>query len=304
MSVGRKLRITALSTLVIVVLLVLSAAGLLSYSMVNQRANFESVEAAETYDLDSRNVTLQTSDGLNIDAYEVKTSNPKGYIIILSGIYSPSVTAFYGYAKMFQGEGYSSILVEMRAHGKSDGNKIMLGYTEQGDVDAAVEYIDAGYAGLPIVVLGTSMGGVVAINSAANNDRINGVISQSAYSSWEENMQDQFEASGTPRLIAQTQIPFTRLLLGAKYGFANIKNTPSNNIGRINPRKILLMHSTGDSQVNYANFERLKNGTSAPIDFYTVEGDKHFIVDEDQFGNPKADREYYLAIKAFLDKVS
>ncbi len=51
-------------------------------------------------------------------------------VIILSGIENPSVTAFFGYAKMLADNGWDSLLIEMRARNLSEGEKIGLGYTE------------------------------------------------------------------------------------------------------------------------------------------------------------------------------
>lgn len=287
----------------IIILLILCAGGILTYAMIDDRANFRKLEDPADYNIESNEITLITKDNLNIQAYEIRTQNPKGYIIILSGIYSPSVTAFYGYAKMFKDLEYSTILVEMRAHGNSDGDKIMLGYTEENDVNAAVNYIDSKYPNLPIIVMGTSMGGTVAINSIANNKRINGAISQSAFSSWEENIMDQFEKNGVPPLISKAQLPFTRFLLGIKYGFSNINNTPSNNISKISPEKLLLMHSEDDSQVIFNNYNRLSELINKPFDNYIVPGDNHFILESDEeFISPNINDEYYNTIKLFINK--
>lgn len=289
--------------LLLVLVLILNAGGILTYSLVRKRADFNSLEKPEEYGVSAENIILTTSDNFKIDSYLVDVNDPKGYIIILSGIYSPSVTFYFGYAKMFKDLGYSSLLVEMRAHGRSDGDKIMLSYTEERDVNAAVAYINSIDGDIPVIVFGTSMGGSVAINSIANNSRIDGVISQSAFSSWEENIMDQFESYGVPSFLAKSQVPFTRLLLGFKYGFKNITNTPGNNIDRISPEKMFLLHSKGDSQVKIQNLDRLMCKLTSDVDTYVVDGDKHFIVgSETEFLNPTLDIEYYERIKAFLKK--
>jgi len=76
----------------------------------------------------------------------------------------------------------------MRAHGESEGNMICLGYKEFLDTKAIVQYIknDSTYRNVPVVVFGLSMGGVTAINSIGEIPEIDGLISLSAYSSWEE----------------------------------------------------------------------------------------------------------------------
>ena len=44
-----------------------------------------------------------------------------GVSSFLSGIHNPSVTAFFGHAKMMADNGYFSLLIEMRSHGRSEG---------------------------------------------------------------------------------------------------------------------------------------------------------------------------------------
>ncbi|MGL1894698.1 MAG: alpha/beta hydrolase [Spirochaetaceae bacterium] len=306
MKLVKKIIVRVLLVLITIgLLIILSAGGILTLVIVNGRADFEELDVASNYGVNSSELDLLTSDGFNIKAYEVKAENPKGYIILLSGIYSPSVTTFYGYSKMFSELGYSSLLIEMRAHGESSGDKIMLGYTEEHDVYAGVDYIDSNYSNnIPIIIMGTSMGGTVAINSIANNRRINGVIAQSAFSSWEENMMDQFQTFGAPRLLTLAQVPFTKFLLAIKYGIKNIKNTPGNNIAKIDPDKILLMHSENDSQVTFNNFKRLSNLITGPFESFVVAGDKHLILeDEEEFINPELNVEYYKTIKSFLSKI-
>jgi len=289
---------------IIVILLILNGASLLTASMVKGRAEYGELENAGNYGLTAEILSLETEDEYSIIAYDVPVPESKGYVIIVSGIYSPSVTAFFSYSRMFSEMGYSTLLIEMRGHGGSDGDRVMLGYTEERDVNAAVDYIKMNNSGndFPIVMMGTSMGASVAINAAAGNSGIDGVISQSAYSSWEENMADQFEKNGVPRFIARAQIPFTRLYLAMRFGWKDSGNTSLKSIAKLGNRPVLLMHSTEDSQVIFENYIRLKEAGENIIP-YVVEGDKHFILENDkEFSNPELNQKYYKVINAFLAK--
>ena len=85
-------------------------------------------------------LVLTTADGLNVVAYEVAVEQPNAAVIFLSGIHNPSVTAFFGHARMLLDQGYASILLEMRAHGESEGEVIALGFEEYRDAQAVVDY--------------------------------------------------------------------------------------------------------------------------------------------------------------------
>ncbi|MCL1973343.1 MAG: hypothetical protein FWG54_00825, partial [Bacteroidetes bacterium] len=69
--------------------------------MLNQHCNFTQAWNADEYDLISNNFFVQSEDGLYLYVYEVAVENPKAAIICLSGIHNPSVTAYFGHARMF-----------------------------------------------------------------------------------------------------------------------------------------------------------------------------------------------------------
>jgi uncharacterized protein len=268
--------------------------------MVNMHVTFSETWTGEEYDLAPARLVLTTQDGLDIVAYEVYVENPKAVVIFLSGIHNPSVTAFFGHARMLLDEGYASILLEMRAHGESEGDVIALGFKEHRDVRAVVDYIraDPRYAETPIVVYGLSMGGAVAINAMGQIPEIDGLISMSAYSGWDDVFLENMGASG---LLAAAQRPFLRLYTTLKYGWANRNVNPRDEIQKLGDRPALLIHARGDSQVSYANFERLVARAPAHVETWVREGDLHFIVKDDLFLTPHEDTEYAERILGFLN---
>jgi len=270
-------------------------------NMVNLHVSFSQTWTGAEQDLHPERLVLITEDGIHVVAYEVYVENPKAVVIFLSGIYNPSVTAFYGHARMLLEEGYASVLLEMRAHGESEGDVIGLGFKEHRDTQAVVEHLQATprYAGVPIVVYGLSMGGAVAINSIGQIPDIAGLISMSAYSSWDEVFLDNMGASG---LLAAAQRPFLSLYTTLKYGWDNRNINPGDEIRKLGHRPALLIHSRGDSQVSYANFERLQARAPSHVETWVREGDLHGIVQEDLFLTPQKDVEYAERILGFLHR--
>lgn len=269
--------------------------------MVNLHVTFAQTWTGAEQGLDPTRLVLTTQDGLDIVAYEVYAENPKAVIIFLSGIHNPSVTAFFGHARMLLDAGYASILLEMRAHGESAGDVIALGFKEHLDTRAVVDYIRANsrYAETPIVVYGLSMGGAVAINSIGQIPDIDALISMSAYSAWDDVFLDNMGATG---ILAAVQRLFVRLHTTLKYGWANRHINPKDQIQNLDGRPALLIHSRGDSQVPYANFERLVARAPEHVETWVREGDLHFIVQEGLFLTPQEDTEYAARILGFLDR--
>jgi len=270
--------------------------------MTNRHCYFEIYEP-ELFRVNAEKISLKTADNLNLVAWNVEASKPKGTVIFVSGIYNPSVTYFFGHAKMMQDNGFSSLLIELRSHGESDGDKIGLGMLEYKDVEAGVNYIKSkkGYEDLPIIVFGVSMGGATAINSIGELSEIDGLISLSAYSSWTDVVCDNMVGIGIPKFISVLEKPFIWLYLGFDYGFDKLNINPKNEIKKLNGRPALLMHSTTDSQVPYESFERLKNATKDNIETFIREGNYHFIVYDDYGSEPWNDTEYANKIIDFLN---
>ncbi|MDH6312549.1 dipeptidyl aminopeptidase/acylaminoacyl peptidase [Parabacteroides sp. PFB2-10] len=269
-------------------------------NMTGKHVDFKKTWTPEEFGLDAKHFFTTTEDGLNISTYEVAVDTPKVVIICLSGIQSPSVTAYFGHAKLFKEQGYSTILIDMRAHGKSDGDKICLGYKEHLDVKAVVQYIQEQplYTNVPIVVMGFSMGAATAINSIGKIQEIDGLISLSAFSSWEEVFYENMQKSA-PAIISKIEYPFVYLTTLLKYGTSSLIK-PKNEIKKLGSRPALLMHSKEDSQVSYANYERLLKYAPDNVEEFVREGNTHSITE--YFTEPEKDEEYSDKLLHFIKK--
>ena len=270
--------------------------------MINSHINFKTTYSADQFGITSGNMKLTTSDGLKIAAYEVFKPSPKAVVIFLSGIQNPSVTAFFGHAALLQKNGYASILCEMRAHGESEGDVICVGYKEYLDVKAVVEYIKSNdkYKNVPVVVYGFSMGGAAAINAVGEIPEIDGLVSMSAFSSWEDTFCDNMANMGMPKFICDVEKPFVKIYSGFKYGFNSINISPKNEIKKLGDRPALLYHSKEDSQIPFSSFERIIKNAPEEVETWVKDGDFHFPTVS--FDRPEDDTEYSKLLISFLDR--
>ena len=301
---------------VIIILIILFALGfstlvavpyITTSSMLNVRGDYAEIDAAD-YGLTAEEVTLMTDDGLTLAAYLVEAESPKGVVVLVSGMHNPPVRTFYGYAKMFQDNGFSTLLVEMRSHGDSEGVGISMGMNEWLDVKAGAEYIDAleEYENLPIIAYGTSMGAGTVIIAGANVPEIDAVICASAFTKWSDLVANSMASMGVPKFYVAIQKPFFDLNLGLRYGLDKMQYTPINEIKKLD-KPILLMQSEDDTQVPYACFEALceamqenDNGEISNLYIYTLAGDYHMICKDEYFENPIEDAGFSGAILSFL----
>jgi fermentation-respiration switch protein FrsA (DUF1100 family) len=261
--------------------------------------------AASEYGIDAERITLETDDGLKLAAWRTHAEQVKGTVILLSGIQNPSVTAFFGYAKMFAENGWDSLLIEMRARSQSEGKEIGFGMTEWRDVKAGADFLtaDASAKKMPIVAMGTSMGAGTVIIAAGEVPRIDAVISASAFSSWPDLFVDNMSMTGVPKFIGIMDIPFLQMYMGFHFGFDKLAYSPVNGIAKLGTRPILMMHSIGDTQVPYREFEILLDTAkkhNIHVTTFLRQGDEHFICYERFSKNPSEDMEFSHAIISFL----
>jgi uncharacterized protein len=268
--------------------------------LVNMHINFTETWKAEDFGLQAKHFFVKTEDGLRISAYKVEVEKPKAVVICLSGIHNPSATVFFGHARFFKVHGYATILFDMRAHGESDGNLICLGYKEFLDTKAIIQHLKSNpnYKNVPIIVFGLSMGGVTAINSAGEIPEINGLISLSAYSSWEDVFYESMTTQ-SPILLAKILRPFVTITTSIKYGVCSWKVNPKKEIEKLGNRPALLMHTKEDSQVPFANLGRILSHAPSHVETFIRKGDMHFITEN--FTDPEKDVEYSSTLIKFLD---
>ena len=169
--------------------------------------------------------------------------------------------------------------------------------------EAVTEYVKATYADIPVIVMGLSMGGSIAIRSIGKNDDIDALITLSAYSSVQDFMGGQFGRFITPVLAYPVKLT-TALYAGLKFGVNGFNATPLESIGNLHGRPALMMHSRKDSQVPFICFEKLtQKATTVSNDIrtYIVDGDEHFITGS--FGMPEEDKAYNSVLLEFVKSV-
>lgn len=123
---------------------------------------------------------------------------------------------------------------------------------------------------------------------------ISGLSSASAYSSGEDVFIDNMLALGAPDLLGTLQRLFVKLYTLFKCGWGSSDLCPQKQIAALPERPALIMHSTEDSQVPFANFQRITAQASAHVPIFVQEGDQHFISTD--FCHPESALEYMTLI--------
>ena len=292
--------IIVLMVLIAVVAVGFALPAVKMHKMLDRRSEGEPYDPTE-FDVESSVVALESVDGVSLTAYEVAVESPKGVVICLGGIHSATITNWYGHSKLFADNGFASVLLDVRSHGRSDGEKIYAATREWMDVDAAVEYIRSKelYNGVPIIAMGLSMGAATAVVATGRNEKIDALIALSAYSDWAYNFDLNAEQI-VSKFVAKMLSPFVAVVTRLRFGnMATI--TPRNEIKKLGNRPALLVQSVGDKLVPYGNFVELV--AAAPqVQRWVLKGDNHCIIDD--FVHPQNSEQYCKRIVEFLNSVA
>lgn len=106
-----------------------------------------------------------------------------GTIVFAHG-YGQSKERFYGYEYLRSRLGWNVAMFDFREHGESSKTLLTistLGYYEQWDLRAVIDWLEARGAAKPYVVYGRSMGAATALLEASKDPRISGVIASSPF---------------------------------------------------------------------------------------------------------------------------
>lgn len=306
------LRITAI-VLGLVLVLLLVTPFIVVYAATTGHIDYgryehplQKVYTAADFGLNSGEHYLTTEDGYTIWTAETPVDAPKAVILYLTGIRQPSVTYYYGHAQWIQKNGYASFLLEVRGHGKSQGDQVCLGYEEVKDVRAVVDYIHAQeiYKDVPIVLQGVSMGGAIAVNAFGLYDDIDGLIAASVYSSFEDTVCDVMKHYHIPAFISEMEKPLVRVALRLTFGDKVDTLKPLEQVKNIGQRPAFFISTVGDPEVPPSNMERLlQNAPAHYLSWLRDEEDVgHFILKNHEFKNVELDTAYCERILAFLEE--
>ena len=292
--------IIVLMVLITVVAVGFALPAVKMHKMLDRRSEGEPYDPTE-FDVESSVVALESVDGVSLTAYEVAVESPKGVVICLGGIHSATITNWYGHSKLFADNGFASVLLDVRSHGRSDGEKIYAATREWMDVDAAVEYVRSKelYNGVPIIAMGLSMGAATAVVATGRNENIDALIALSAYSDWAYNFDLNVEQI-VSKFVAKMLSPFVAVVTRLRFGNM-VTITPRNEIKKLGNRPALLVQSVGDKLVPYGNFVELV--AAAPqVQRWVLKGDNHCIIDD--FAHPQNSEQYCKRIVEFLNSVA
>jgi pimeloyl-ACP methyl ester carboxylesterase len=197
--------------------------------------------------------------------WRLPASGPRrGTIVYLHGVADNRAGAV-GVAARFNPRGFDVVAYDSRAHGDSGGDVCTYGYYEKRDLQRVLDVLDSG----PFILIGSSLGAAVALQTAAEDARISAVVAAEAFSDL--------------ATVARERAPwfFTRgsirraLDLAERTGNFKIDEvSPAAAAGRISI-PVLLIHGARDGETPPIHSQRIFDALRGPRRLSIVDGAGH-----------------------------
>lgn len=131
---------------------------------------------------------IKTSDNLGIAAWYIPVKNPKAVVILVHG-YNPQggKAEMLPHADYLYKAGYSTLLLDLRGNGESEGGKVTLGAKEWQDLEAVYNYLKSlpENSGKKIGFLGESMGAATSIIAVGKTGKGDFLIADVPFASYQ-----------------------------------------------------------------------------------------------------------------------
>lgn len=245
--------------------------------------------------LDYEPVSFVSRDGLRLGGWFVPGAEPlRGTVIFCHG-HAGSLDPDLIYVPAFHQHGYNVLQFDFRAHGRSEGRHVSMGFYERLDLLGATDYLlERGIE--RVGVLGFSMGGAVAISTAAQCPAIAAVVSDGGFARIGPTLQIGLIQQGVPCWVARIAAPIIVRLVGWRLACDLSAADPLRWISRPSPRPLLLIHGGRDVYVPPTEIERLYAVAGAPKELWIVPEAEHRQVHRSR------PQEYMARVLGFFDQ--
>jgi pimeloyl-ACP methyl ester carboxylesterase len=215
---------------------------------------------------------LVSTDGTRLSGARLEgpPSAPATVVLVHGFVNSSRTPAVHAFARRLAQEVHV-LVPDLRGHGAS-GGRCTMGVAEPGDVATVVA---AATPGLPVVTVGTSLGGAAVLLHAGRHHGVAGTVAISA-PAWS----GSFDRGGWDRLRRFIGSAFGRMVLGLLLRtrvVSNCEAVPDSGevVGSISPAFTIIVHDPDDQYFGPEHAEQLYEWAREPKDLWWYPGDGH-----------------------------
>jgi len=250
---------------------------------------------------------VRAPDGILLHGWIVRPDHPNGNWVLLFHGVADNRVGVIGQSEFLLRAGYSVIMMDARAHGASEGQLATYGWLERNDTRAIIDALltqirqqrtdiqvppgfrppkpvcPEQYPHPPppptphIFALGESMGAGIALQSAAADPRIEGVVAEASFATLREASYDYAGLRRSPLLGKTLFAPFSWML---RYRGEKLTGLP---VAEVSPEKavatrafpVLLICDEKDEALPCRHTQRIYAAAIGPKQFWEVPGAFH-----------------------------
>lgn len=188
----------------------------------------------------------------------------RGSVLFLHGN-AENISTHIGSVRFLPQQGLNVLLFDYRGYGRSDGTANLEGLLM--DVEAGLEQFIRHDGTGNLVVFGQSLGAALAILVVANSplrDEIEIVVADSGFTSFRDLAREKFSSHWLTWLF---QWPLAMTVSDAY--------RPIDEIERLSPTEVLLVHSKSDEIIPFHHSEKLFHSAREPRSLWLTHGSRH-----------------------------
>jgi uncharacterized protein len=231
----------------------------------------------QTIGASSEDLAVMAPDGVLLHGWKVRPPRVSGdWVLLFHGV-SDNRTGMTGQAALLLRHGYCVIMMDGRAHGESGGNMATFCWLERRDTQAIIDSIYATEPVRNLFALGSSMGAAIALQSAAVDPRIAGVVAESSFSDLREVTYDYAGLHWSPMLGKTLFRPGTWTVISTAQkegGFSVDEVSPEKSVS-VRPFPVLLICDGSDQIIPCRHTRRIFRTATGPKELWEVPGADH-----------------------------
>ena len=275
------------SCIAIVILALLSAAsgyignaigpGVLHPANHNPERVEETEQTWERTSAVKTDLTVRANDGVELRGWKVVPPSANGdWVLLFHGV-SDNRTGDLGHAEFLLRHGYSVVMMDSRAHGKSGGDMATYGWKERYDTVAITDALYASEKVRHLCAHGVSMGAAIALLSAAVEPRIAAVSAEDPFASLREVSYDYAGLDVSPfigKTLFRPASIFAMRAVARTGGFDPDAVSPEKAVAQ-RPFPVLLICGANDHRIPCHHAEAIYHAATGPKELWVVRGAGH-----------------------------
>ena len=224
--------------------------------------------------LDFRQVEVKSTDGIRLSGWWVPKAGSSRAVVLVHGWGgNKSNEQVLATAQIYARAGYNVLMLDLRAHGGSEGDRRTLGYRETRDVRGALDWLtEKGFDPRDTVLHGWSMGAATVVRSAPGTG-VAAVVEEAGYADLPPLLRQAItDSSGLPAFFN----PGIMLTAKVFLDFDPWAVVPKKEAARLSKERtpLFIIHSTTDETVPYEN-ARIFHRAYPAAEFWRLEGYDH-----------------------------